>query len=119
MGGRFRTRIVRPMIYRQSPVSWVPAGIISIGNRSLAEGDSGSTNMAFTVTVSPAQAQDIRLDYWTSDGTATAGVDYTAVNSFLVIAAGITTATINVPILGDTMVESDETFSLSAIGRYQ
>ncbi|MCY2983576.1 MAG: cohesin domain-containing protein, partial [Planctomycetota bacterium] len=48
----------------------------------------------------------------TSNGTATAGSDYTALSSVLVtIPAGSTTATINVSIAGDLIVEENETFT--------
>jgi Ca2+-binding RTX toxin-like protein len=50
----------------------------------------------------------------TANGTATAGNDYTSVNTTISFADGDTTAkTINVPISDDTLVESNETVRLT------
>jgi hypothetical protein len=53
----------------------------------------------------------IMFDYATVPGTATPGVDYTHVQGSGGILSG-QTAPINVPILGDLDVESDETFTV-------
>lgn len=87
---------------------------VDVSDPSQNEGNSGSANMTFTVTISAVQAQDVEFDYETIDGTATAGEDYTAVSGTKTITAGNTTQTVDVPILGDTTDESNETFSLRA-----
>ena len=46
----------------------------------------------------------------TSNGTATAGVDYTAASGIATFAAGATSATLSITVLGDDMAEPDETF---------
>ncbi len=51
--------------------------------------------------------------YSTSDGTATAGFDYTATSGVLTFTNGETVKTFIVPILEDTLVEGDETFNIS------
>ena len=48
--------------------------------------------------------------YTTADGTATAGSDYVTTSGTLTFAAGSTTQTVNVPVIGDTLDEADETF---------
>src|SRR5687768_17941810 len=45
--------------------------------RSMAEGNSGTTNFTFTVTLSAVSGQTVTVDYFTSDNTATAGSEYT------------------------------------------
>ncbi len=67
----------------------------------------------FTVTLSKAWASDVTVDVATSDGTATAGSDYTAASRTVTISAGSTTTTVSVPITPDTDTESDETFTLT------
>ena len=48
----------------------------------VAEGDSGSKNLTFTVTLSPASGQRVTVNYAdTETGTALAGVDYTTVTA--------------------------------------
>ncbi len=87
--------------------------VASIGDATLVEGDDGSTNMVFTVTLSRNAASTVTIAYDTSDGTATAGEDYTATSGTLTIAAGSNSGTITVPVLGDTVIEGDQTFTLT------
>ena len=56
----------------------------------------------------------VTVDYATSDGTATAGVDYTATSSTLSFAAGETAQkTITVAVLDDAHDEGTETLTLT------
>ncbi|RIJ46690.1 choice-of-anchor D domain-containing protein, partial [Maribellus luteus] len=81
---------------------------------SIVEGNSGSTTLAFTVFLSlPAPAGGATVDYATSDGTATAGTDYTSVSGTLSFAAGETSKTVDITVTGDNMLEADETFTLT------
>jgi hypothetical protein len=67
-----------------------------------------------TVALSAASGNTVTVDYATSNGTATAGSDYTAASGTLTWAAGDTTAkSFDVPILGDTIDEADETVNLT------
>ncbi|MBF0220366.1 MAG: SUMF1/EgtB/PvdO family nonheme iron enzyme [Gammaproteobacteria bacterium] len=86
---------------------------LSIANVALNEGNSGTSTITFTVNLSAASTQAVTFKYATSDLTATAGSDYTAVSGTATLAAGTTTHTITANINGDTTVESDETFQLT------
>ena len=87
---------------------------ISIAPASASEGDSGSANMTFTVTLARAVTKAVTVNYATSDGTATAGQDYTAVrNGSVTIAASNTTAEFTVSVTGDETDELDETFNVT------
>ncbi|MCP4427363.1 MAG: hypothetical protein GY803_22985, partial [Chloroflexi bacterium] len=88
------------------------APTLTISDETIAEGDSGTTNIVFTVTLSPAGIQTVTVDYATTDGTATAGSDYTAVSDTLTFPQGQTTRTITVPIHDDTVFEGIETFTI-------
>src|SRR5205807_9630809 len=70
----------------------------------------------FTVTLSAASGQAVSVNYATSNGTATAGADYTAVSGTLNFATGVTTQTITVPILNDTIFEGSEAFNVNLSG---
>ena len=84
---------------------------ISIASSMATEGDAGQASMDFTVTLDSALSEAVTVDYVTSDGTASAGSDYTAVTAGTVtIPAGDTQATFSVAVLGDTTNEADETF---------
>ncbi len=78
----------------------------SINSPSVAEGDSGSVTMTFTVSLNPAGASQHTVDYSQTGGTAMSGTDYTAVSSGrLTFAAGTTSQTITVSVTGDTTDE--------------
>ena len=64
----------------------------------------------FTVTLSAASGQSVTVNYGTSNGTASAGSDYTAASGTLTFAPGVTSQTITVPITNDTLDEPNETF---------
>jgi len=88
----------------------------SIGDPTITEGNTGTLNAVFTVTLSAASNQAVTLNYATADGTwgtsATAGIDYQTRSGQITIPAGQTSATIAVPVVGDRLAEDSETFSL-------
>ena len=87
---------------------------ITIAPASAPEGDTGSADMTFTVTLAKAVTEAVTINYATSDGTASAGQDYTAVsNGSVTIAAGNTTAEFTVSMTGDQTDELDETFNVT------
>jgi aryl-phospho-beta-D-glucosidase BglC (GH1 family) len=86
---------------------------ISIADTTLAEGNTGSTNATFTVTLSKAATTPVTVNYSTVNGTATAGADYTSATDALTFAAGVTSQTISVRVTGDTAVEPNEAFTVA------
>lgn len=81
---------------------------------AIVEGNSGSSNLVFTVSLDQAAGADLQLTAQTADGTATlADGDYTSVNTPLTISSGSDSATVAVPVNGDTKVEGEETLSLN------
>ena len=83
---------------------------VSIAGGTVAEGNSGTSALSFSVTLSKASANTVTLAYATAGGTATAGQDYTATSGTITFAPGSVTQVINVSVLGDTTVEPTETF---------
>ncbi|RCJ17374.1 hypothetical protein A6770_34170 [Nostoc minutum NIES-26] len=73
-------------------------------------GSENSGNMVFSVKLSKASTQTIKVNYNTTDDTASAGVDYTPVTGTLTFNPGDLTQTITVPILDDLVAESSERF---------
>ena len=94
-------------------VQGVPKPSLTVAGASLAEGNTGMQSLSFTVTLANRTPLRVSVAYATADGTAKAGSDYTATSGRLVFAPGETSKTVAVPILGDTVFESDETFSLT------
>jgi len=84
---------------------------ISIADASISEGNSGTKQLNFTVSLSQAATSAVSFDIATANGSATAGSDYVAASQVgKTIAAGATSASFAVTINGDTAVESNETF---------
>ncbi|MCA9919392.1 MAG: hypothetical protein KC445_15640, partial [Anaerolineales bacterium] len=80
---------------------------ISVANVTLTEGDSGTQTAVFTVALSQASSKIITVNVATSNGTATAGEDYTAVPlTTLTFNPGASLSqTVAVTIQGDTVTE--------------
>jgi hypothetical protein len=81
---------------------------------TVTEGDTGSiTDVVFTVRRSGTATGTVTVDYATEDGTATSSgpsSDYQTTTGTLTFAANETEKTITVPVNGDELDESDETF---------
>jgi hypothetical protein len=86
-----------------------PTPTATINDVTITEANTGTRTMTFTVTLSAASGRAITIAWATADGTATAPSDYTAASGTLTFNAGITTRTIVVTTLGDTLIESNET----------
>ncbi len=69
--------------------------------------------MAFTVTLQPASTATVTVNYQTADGSAAAGSQYTPTSGTLTFAPGVTTQTVNVPVLDNSLVFADNYFFLN------
>lgn len=67
---------------------------------------------AFLVNLSAASTKNVSVDYTTVDGTALAGVKYTAKSGTLTFAPGEVQKSIQVTILNDTVLEGRQDFSV-------
>ena len=83
---------------------------ISINDVSITEGNAGTKAATFTVTLSGPSVEAIAIRAITANGTASAGADYTSVNTVLTFSPGTVTRTFDVGIIGDTNPEPGETF---------
>ena len=87
--------------------------VASIGDASVDEGGAGTTTtLSFPVSLSKVSGDAVTVVYATSDLSATAGSDYVAAVGSLRIPAGATTASIPVSVIGDRLIEPDETVAL-------
>ncbi|MBX7072493.1 MAG: hypothetical protein K1X71_05045 [Pirellulales bacterium] len=87
---------------------------ISISDVVKVEGNTGNspfTQFVFNVTLSKESDTPISVNYNTTPNGATAGADFEAVtNGVLTFAAGETSKTITINVVGDTLDENDEGF---------
>ena len=94
-----------------------PAVSFASASQSAGEG-SGTNNVGMRLDKAPTS--DITVKY-TVGGTATPGVDYTALSGMVTVAKGATTAVIPVTVVDDSAHEDSETvvLTLAASGGYQ
>ena len=85
---------------------------LAIGDAAAAEG----TGLTFTVRLSRAATQVVRVHYATADDTATAPSDYTAASGDLEFAPGETAKAVTIGVSADGAVEADERFTVSLSG---
>jgi Calx-beta domain-containing protein len=83
---------------------------ISINDVSITEGNSGTKAATFTLTLSGPSVEAIAVRVETAPGTATASSDYNSVNVVVLFQPGDVTHTVDVQVIGDTNLESNETF---------
>ncbi len=84
---------------------------ISIADISVTEGDSGTVNAVFTVSLSSATTETVTVNFTTAGNTATvADNDYSAASGTLTFSPNSTSQLITIAVRGDTRVEPDETF---------
>lgn len=78
-----------------------------------SSGSEATSPASITVTLSAISGETVTVHYATSNGTATAGSDYTATSGTITFSPGDTSETINVPISNDSSEEGDETFTVT------
>ena len=83
---------------------------ISINNVNVTEGNSGTKAATFTLTLSGPSVEAIAVRAVTTPGTATASTDYNSINLVVIFQPGTVTRTFDVNVIGDTSLESNETF---------
>src|SRR4029078_4220497 len=94
---------------------------ISINDVTVAEGDSGTVDAVFTVTLTgqPGGAscpQTATVNYTTANNSAVSPSDYTATSGTLTFNPGETSKTITVTVNGDCLQENNETFLVNLSG---
>ena len=86
---------------------------LEVGDVGLVRGTSGTSPLAFTVTLSPAAASTVTVHYATADNSAVAPGDYTAASGTLTFTAGQTSQTATVNVVGNTTTFADKSFYLN------
>ncbi|MGE3509552.1 MAG: beta strand repeat-containing protein [Vicinamibacterales bacterium] len=87
--------------------------VLSIGDVSVVEGNSGFTMASFVVNLSQASVSTVTVNWNTASGTATTGADFVSGSGTVTFPAGNTSQVANVSVVGDMVPESNETFSVS------
>ena len=89
---------------------------LSVNDVTITETDTGTIDAVFTITLSAASAQAVKVNYFASPAfifsltPATKGADYENVPGTVTFAPGETTKTISIPVKGDLIDEFDQVF---------
>jgi large repetitive protein len=86
--------------------------VIDIDEPSIVEGQSGTSSINFSVTLSHPSAMAVSVDWTTTPGTAAAGSDYVAASGTVMFASMDVSETVSIIVKGDGTFEGDETFAL-------
>ena len=90
-----------------------PLPTLSISDRTVTEGNTGTVKATFTVSLSAASSQPVSVVYQTASGTAIVGSDFITTSGTLIFPANSTSAqSITVLVNGDTVDEDNETFAV-------
>lgn len=94
--------------------AWSAVPSLSINDVSINEGNSGTTLLTFTVSLDQAPTAPVSVEAQVLPGTATAGVDYTAVTPVTLnwAAGDASSRPVSVSAFGDTAWEPDETLTV-------
>ena len=85
---------------------------VSVADTEVREGQAGTTAARFVITLSEASRNEITVDYETVAGSAVADEDFRPSTGTLKVPPGQTEAAVVAEIVGDNVVEEDETFEL-------
>jgi hypothetical protein len=103
------------VIFNSCSATPVSLPTLSIGNVTVNEGEAGSLDATFNVSLSAASTKPVVVSFYTAGRDASKDVDYQTRLGALTFAPGVTAQTITVPVIGDTMDEFDEQFEVRLV----
>src|SRR5205085_513394 len=84
-----------------------PPVIVTVSDPTVVEGDSGSVDAVFVVSLSARYSQELFVYYNTIDRSASERSDYEGRYGYFYFTPGETRREIRVPVRGDTVSEGD------------
>ena len=118
--GTARTGTFATVVGNGFTVNYLPKAVrltpptLSVANRTVTEGNAGTTVARFRVDLSSPSPGTVTVNYATSNDSATAPADYTATSGTLTFTPGQTSKTFDVPVVGDLLDEANERFNVDA-----
>lgn len=86
-----------------------PAARLSVSDDNLVEGNTGTKNLVFKVSLNRRSGKTVKVTLHTADGSATAPADYTSKTVTLTFSPGQTVKSVPVAVKGDSRREPNET----------
>ena len=86
---------------------------VSISDAIVTEANTGTTNVTLTISLASAATEVTTVQWATGPGSALSPGDFVAATGTVTFAIGESSKTITVQVVGDTLVEGDETFTVT------
>ena len=103
------------VIFNSCAATPVSLPTLSVVNVTVNEGETGTVNATFNVSLSAASTKTVVVSFYTAGRDALKDVDYQTRMGALTFAPGVTAQTITVPVIGDALDEFDEQFDVRLI----
>jgi len=103
------------VIFNSCSATAVSLPTLSIGNVTINEGEAGTLDATFNVSLSAASSKTVVVSFYTAGRDASKDVDYQTRLGALTFAPGVTAQTITVPVIGDALDEFDEQFDVRLV----
>ena len=110
--GASATYTTQTVFSQGSPAAVLNPGVLNLSPANVTVNETAGT-ATVTVTRTQGDVGVVSVNYALTDGSATAGADYTTASGILTFQDKQTTATFVVPILDDTIAEGDETINIT------
>jgi hypothetical protein len=82
----------------------------------VTERDTTQTNAVFTLTMAQTSAVPVTVSFAAGSESALLGVDFSATSGLVTFNPGVRTQMVVVPVIGDLLIETNETFALNLFG---
>jgi hypothetical protein len=103
------------VIFNSCSATPVSPPTLSIGSVTVNEGEAGTANATFNVSLAAASTKTVVVSFYTAGRDALKDVDYQTRLGALTFAPGVTVQTITVPVIGDALDEFDEQFDVRLV----
>ena len=115
-GNRLDAFFIRDNGTTNDNFSIIKGNNVTVADAALTEGDTGTSNMTFRLVMAQTSAVPVTVSYATASETALSSVDFMGRTNSVTFNAGVRTQVVNVPIIGDLLLETNETFALNLSG---
>ena len=114
-GGRLDMRMLRENGEIGDSFTILKEQALQIADAEITEPELGVALASFEVSLSAPFPDPVNVTYMTEPGMAQPGADYRSTHGMVTFAPGMTQQTIVVEVLGDALVESNETFHVRLV----
>jgi Calx-beta domain/FG-GAP-like repeat len=103
------------VVFNSCSATPVSLPTLSIGSVTVNEGEAGTVDATFNVSLSAASSKTVVVSFSTAGRDAAKDVDYQTRLGALTFAPGVTAQTVTVPVMGDALDEFDEQFDVRLV----